>query len=143
MQTNSYTEAEKEVDEFVASIKKEKQVYAETTKQMFGKKFNTLKDLVLGDFFICGNSPVFIDAKRNGWVSENSINNFAGDYYMFYYPDENNAVEFVEAITVKKYYEKIGNKMIMPSGKVGYRFKKGTFKKALSTDDFLNKEIYG
>lgn len=76
----------------------------ETTKQLFGKRFNTLKDLVMGDFFVRSGvslTPIFIDAKRNGWVSESSINNFAGDYYMFYYP-ESKAVEFVEANTVKK-----------------------------------------
>jgi hypothetical protein len=140
---SAYQIAENEVDIFLADFKK-KDIHVETTKELFRKRFNTLKDLVMGDFYIrsgISSTPIFIDAKRNGWVSENSINNFAGDYYMFYYP-ENNTVEFVEANTVKKYYEKIDKKMTMPSGDIGFCFKKGTFKKALPMDDFLKQVVY-
>jgi len=137
----TYVTAENEVDAIISFLKCKLGTNCFSTKQFFGARFNTLKDLLFGDLIIEDKKgqPILVDAKRNGWVSENSINNFAGDYYLFYYSGESfNEIQFVEKHVVKSYYEKVVNKTMMPiSGEHGFCFKKNQLRKIISLEKFM------
>ena len=111
------------------------------TKEAFGRNFNTKRDLKYGDIIIwLPEGMVFVDAKRRGYVSLNSAENFDGMYYYFYWPDED-CIEFAPAESVKKYIAKVKseNKLItLPhSGEPGYKFKPGQLYTALTLEQMI------
>lgn len=142
-QSKTFTDAEKECEEHI-ELFNSLNWYSLSTKDWFKHLFNTEIDLIFGDIMILlPSGGVYVDAKRNGYVSENSINNFKGQYYFFYWPKED-CMEFAPTKSVKAYFAKVkaSNKLItLPhSGEPGYKFKPGDLYTALTLEQMIEKQ---
>jgi hypothetical protein len=106
-------------------------------------------DMRNGDIFVDIAPALFvkIDVKRmrrsrEVWISENSIMNFAGDFFALVPVWDVTATKFVPARTIASYYAAVkrsGNAMIHPESKEpGFLFKTWKLRAACAAESFVD-----